>query len=465
MKYSGNGLFFTSRAKRVVISFGLCAVFFMASEQQAFGQWVQATGFSNSGGYDQERGFLVWGDTLFADAEAPNGTTDSLFFSTNNGLTWKGFSLNGGIPLVAVGALAAPVFIAGAEPPGDNQVNEEVLSFSGDGGQKWDYDTNGWQDPNGNGIPQCLITVGTAIYMEDNASGVFQQTTPGPDWIADDTSSIWLGGTVSTVSDLIASGKDLFLSTIGAGILRQMNLTGAWTPVNNGLPSTQNEGWLPVGGGFAVSGTSLFAIIDHSASGTSFDIFRTTTNGNSWAQMNTDSQNWNNVYGFTANGSDLFVVSDSGCSVSTDNGVTWNLRNEGFTFVGGGDNITCVQVSGKYIVIGSGASGAWYRLLSDFATASVASSATPDAALNLTLFENPASSSDVKVTYTMSDAGVAKVILMDELGRTVRMLQNGSAILGENTLTIDPLTLEAGTYFVCLTAQGASAIQKLVITR
>lgn len=116
-------------------------------------------------------------------------------------------------------------------------------------------------------------------------------------------------------------------------------------------------------------------------------------------------------------------------------------------------------------MIGTGSSGAWYRLLTDFTNSSVASSDAPDAGLNLSLSENPASSAEVKVTYTLRDAGAAQVELMDELGRSVRMLQNGPAIPGQNLVSIDPLSLAPGTYFVRLTADGASAMQKLVIAR
>lgn len=323
---------FHTRSKDLGVRFTICALCLIAFQNSAFGQWMKASGFSNSGSYDQEKGFLAVGDTLFADAGCSGaGTPDSLFFSTDNGQTWNGFAANGGVPLVAAGSTAAPVFIGGAEPPGDNASYQEVLSYSADYGETWDYDTVGWQSPNGSGVPNWLVTVGTTIYLSDDAGGVFEQTAPGAPWAPDDTSSIGFADNVTSVGNLIASGKNLFLCTYGGGILRQTNSTGAWTPVNNGLPSTSTGGWLPASGGFAVSGSSLFAIIDHSDTGIffSFDIYRTTSDGDSWTKMNSSVQNWNNVYGFVANGSDLYAVSDSGFYASTDNGMTWNQRDEG----------------------------------------------------------------------------------------------------------------------------------------
>jgi Secretion system C-terminal sorting domain len=170
------------------------------------------------------------------------------------------------------------------------------------------------------------------------------------------------------------------------------------------------------------------------------------------------------LYKFIAYNQDLFAGTDSGFYYSTNSGATWTQANQGLQLVPG-DHVNAIVISGGNIVIGTNSSNAWYRKLSDFGVSSVAATPAPNVGLNLALSQNPASSSQVKVTYTMSDDGTAQVMLMDELGRSVRMLQNGPAIPGENMLTIDPLTLAAGTYFVRLTADGATAMQKLVITR
>jgi hypothetical protein len=96
---------------------------------------------------------------------------------------------------------------------------------------------------------------------------------------------------------------------------------------------------------------------------------------------------------------------------------------------------------------------------------SVAQSYTPTGKLNLLLSQNPVSNAGADVIYTLPNTGSVQVELMDELGRNVRMLQNGFASAGQNTIAIDPQYLEAGTYFVRVETDGMSAMQKLVIAK
>jgi hypothetical protein len=85
--------------------------------------------------------------------------------------------------------------------------------------------------------------------------------------------------------------------------------------------------------------------------------------------------------------------------------------------------------------------------------------------LGLTISQNPASNSITKVFYTLKNDATARVELVDMMGRSVRILQNGRASQGQHVLAIDPNTLASGSYFVRLTADGKSAMQKLVIAR
>jgi hypothetical protein len=83
--------------------------------------------------------------------------------------------------------------------------------------------------------------------------------------------------------------------------------------------------------------------------------------------------------------------------------------------------------------------------------------------LNLYLSQNPASNSATSLTYTLQKGGSVQVELMDELGRSVRMLQNGRASAAVNIIPIDPKTLAPGMYFIRVETDGMSAMRKLVI--
>jgi len=86
------------------------------------------------------------------------------------------------------------------------------------------------------------------------------------------------------------------------------------------------------------------------------------------------------------------------------------------------------------------------------------------APLNLTLSDNPVLSAGIRLSYNLRAGGPVQVELMDVLGRSVRILQNGRASAGTNIIPIDPTALAPGTYFIRIEADGLSAMRKLVIT-
>ncbi len=87
----------------------------------------------------------------------------------------------------------------------------------------------------------------------------------------------------------------------------------------------------------------------------------------------------------------------------------------------------------------------------------------PGHGLNLYLSQNPASNSVTNLIYTLKNDAPVQVEMMDALGRDVRMLANGRASAGVNSIPIDPKTLAAGTYFVRVEAGGRDAMQELTI--
>jgi hypothetical protein len=484
MKNIANGSQFTFQVKRIAITFAAIALGFVASEHRAFGQWKQASGFSNSAANnntDGISGFAVYRSSLLADAkcgidllQGPGATPDSFFISTDFGATWFSGGPNGGIPLLAVGNGPIPsAILGGAEPDAShNQVLDEYTSYSSDFGQTWQVDTAGWNVSNSSGIglqTSSLAAIGTTVYTT-TPSGVYEQTV-GSAWVAD-MSGINLGGNLTSIAAVYAAGNTLFISTFYNGVFRSTNQGSNWSAANNGLPSFTSNSIVNLfqTQAFASSGTAVFAAVSHDTNifggpnPYSLDIYRSMDNGQSWSKMNSGALEWGSEYGFTASGSSVFMATDSGFFASTNSGATWAAADQGLPPLSI-DRPSCVQIAGGNIVIGTGSSNVWYRPLTDFAGSSVAPGTAAISGLNVTVSANPASGSDETVTFTMSDPGVARVQLMDELGREVRMLQNGRASVGENTVTIDPLTLANGTYFVHVEANGMTAMQKLVISR
>ncbi len=473
MKNIANGLHSISRAKRIALTFAACALFSISSNHEAFGQWVQSAGYNNS---DQMKGFFAYSSYLLVDVQASNSppaSIDSLFGSTNNGQTWFAFEANGGIPLTtAPGGGFLPDLIGGASYPSGGGGLSEIMSYS-PGTTTWLPDTLGFPTINSDYMASSLVTIGSGstVFAADGSFGVYQQTAPGAPWTPD-TVGMTVAGTPYPVSTLFVSGNNIFAGTSGGGILVSTNQGTLWTPINSGLTAPL-PGWLgPGGASFALSGTTLFAMIPNNGFGfdTLYNFYSLGSDGKTWTLMNATPLKGGVgvITNFAASSNVLFAAHDSVVNFSNDNGATWHQGTQGLpTFAGSLTGITSVCVSGSNLVIGilGAFNEIWYCPLSYFASSSVTPSNAPASGLTLALSGNPASGSPVTVSYTVPSSGIAEVTLMDALGREVRVLQNGRASAGQNVVTIDPLTIAPGSYFVRVEANGSSAMQKLVITR
>ncbi len=482
MKHIANRWYFNACAKRVAMSIAACALVFVMIQPEAFGQvtgqWKLASGFSNANAslpneVDNIANFAVWGDSLVATAYCATdqinfmgADPDSLFLSTDHGQTWTSLSPFGGTPFVVAGM----DFIGGTQPsPSDLNLPDQVLSLSSNGGQAWAFDTAGWSNAGGGGMPSSLASIGSTVFMSTPFAVSHQ--TAGSQWQTD-MNGLDLGGNLSSVGNVTAAGSNLYVNTLFNGVYISTNQGSSWSSANSGLPSFTSGGMSHLFqiGEFASSGSSVFAMTAHDTDifggGDNFDtvdFYLTTNNGQSWNKMNSSLQTWGQVHRFIVYNQSLFAATDSGFYYSTNNGSTWAPADQGLQLVPG-DHPTTIEFSGENIVLGTEASGAWYRLLSDFGVSSVSPSPAPYGGLNLTLSENPASGSDMRIIYTLPIASATQVMLMDELGRSVRMLQNGHALAGQNSISLDTQSLIPGTYFIRVEANGMSAMQKLVIT-
>ncbi len=424
----------------------------IALEQNAVAQWTQANGLKNS----FVGSLYTHGSTMFAGvgSKAP----DSVFTSTDNGNSWN-FGLGDTVPMVITSIVESGTdLVLGSSIPGGSY-------FSTNAGQSWVLNINDFPNPVLSRYNIAALTAINDTIFAGTASGVFQQIGPGSDWTSDTIGQVPDGDFApAEVVSLLVSGSNFFAGTQDGGAYRSTNDGASWSPIDSGLPTSYFSGTTVAN--LAIGGTTLFAIIPdtdliHS------EVYFTTNAGESWSKANNQSLNWNNVLGFVSSGQNLFVAADSSVYVSSDNGATWATANNGFPPSNGDAGyVISMDTSGPNLVVGTYANGVWTRKLSDFPVSSVSpANAVSNSGLSLTLSENPASSAGTKIVFTLQNGGETQVLLMDELGRSVRMLQNGFASAGQNEVTIDPLTLEPGTYFVRVAANGTSAMQKLVIAR
>lgn len=87
-----------------------------------------------------------------------------------------------------------------------------------------------------------------------------------------------------------------------------------------------------------------------------------------------------------------------------------------------------------------------------------------DDQLTIKLSSNPASASST-LSYNLPESGDVKVSMMDNLGREVKMLQNGFVPAGSNVIPIDPSTLANGTYLIRVSSNSFTGTRKLIIAK
>jgi hypothetical protein len=481
MKYIANGSLFSSLKQRAIIAIAACGLLFIALPHQAFGQWKQGSGNPSGQLYNFFGVSFGGSNYLLISAQStglPIVTIDSLFASTDNGQSWRPFAANGGSEMTAVTISGIPSLIGSASFPQGNGLTA-ILSYSTATSlvnplQTWLPDTLGFPttQPSNDPLASSLVTIGSTVYAADGQYGVYQQTAPGAKWTPD-TVGMSVGGTPYPVGDLFVLGNYIFANAgLYGGIFASSSQGASWFPAHSGIPNTPQGKYLPVVAKLTASGSSLFAMValydTSNFSNNLHDFYRSNDNGQTWTLMNsTHLDLGNGVARFTASSNLLFAASDSTVNFSNDNGATWHQADQGLPNFGATfSNITSITVSGTNLVIAVlGSNQIWYRPLSEFVASSVAPAGATDAGLSLALSGNPASGSEVKAIYTLSTAGTAQVKLTDELGRDVRVLQDGRASAGQNVVAIDPLTVEPGTYFVRVEANGMTAMQKLVVTR
>ena len=446
----------------LLVTITLC--FFSTFVSTASAQWKKASGWSleaHSGVLSQVNGFLPFGTKLLADvncATLTNGTPDSLFVSTDNGVSWAPFSSNGGMPLISLGSN-----LIGIADSFSSGFVTRWIAYSTDQGQHWTPDSLGY--PTG-GYPGGMVVAGNSLIATAGYYGFFKQTAPGTPWSID-TVGASIGGVIVPTTVITMSGTTILAGALVAGILASTDNGGSWNLAVNGIPGGPPNGW-PTVWQFGVVGNSVFAaILDPMVTG-AWDIYRSSDNGQNWTLANSTPINGGNdanAVWFAGSGQTIFFSTDSGVFVSKNNGATWTLSNTGLpAYDGNGFYTTAMQVSGGNLVVGTADSGIWYRPLSDFGVLDVTPGSEVGNELRISVLENPAENSE-NVVFTLPAEGMAKVELMDELGRNVRMLQNGLMHSGENTVAFDATSLEPGTYFVRIEANGQSAMQKVAISR
>lgn len=207
----------------------------------------------------------------------------------------------------------------------------------------------------------AFAVMGNKIFAGTAGAGVFRSADSGKSWTQMNN-----GITNDTITTLAVSANSIFAGT-GGGIFRSQDTGAAWIAVNTGLTNLEIHS-------FAVSNGLLFA---GTFSWTEGMVFRSADNGASWDSTGqlpeSQTGNYKTVTAIGFNGTTLFSAyyysvtnpyQHTVCDVSrsTDTGTTWNLT--GFpsvqvtSFLMYGSNIFASTYSAG-ISVSSNNGGSW----------------------------------------------------------------------------------------------------------
>ena len=315
------------------------------------------------------------------------GTQNGVFLSTNNGLNWRDVSNGMTSRIVSLEAIGTSVFAGmcggvyrldnnetswtrlNLQLPifrsvscfaniGSNLFAGTTMAFgsgpgvflSTDNGTTWSLVNNGLAD-----IDILDLAVSGTNIFAGTESGVFLSTNNGESWAKK-------GLADSRVSALAVLGTNIFAGTSGGGVFISSNNGDSWSAFNEGLPKNQ-YGNIDIAS-FALIGTNIFAGIGTYPFYGDGGVALSTNNGISWTVVNNGLTNIN-INSLAVSGTNPFAWTDDGVFLSTNNGSNWFNVNQNLPqYMPTYDVFNCLVVNGSNLFAGTEI-GVWKRPLSE----------------------------------------------------------------------------------------------------
>ncbi len=421
----------------IVVAFGI-VIFAISPEANA--QWVQTAGM----GIQVVRSFASWGSMLLAGCQGGfNGSTGYVggaFRSTDNGASWVAID-SGFVYSISVYSLAmkGPNLFAGTS---------NGVFVSSDSGSNWKESSAGlpgWISSSSGTwnmeVPSVLV-VGSRILVGTAGGGIYYSSDSGNTWIPHNS-----GFTGNDVSHLWASGSRIFAGSWTEGAFVSTDTGSSWTQ--------------------APTNATCFANSDHYLYGGNEygGPYRSSDNGTSWVSCDSGLTAFD-VQCLASHGSNVFAGTMVGVFLSTNDGVSWNKVNSGFTeSITFSPDIHAVTIREDYVFAGAGGRGCWRRPLSDFVTTVPNDRSQVPGVFNLEQnYPNPFNPSTT-IRYALPQRSHVILSLYNTLGQHVATLKNGEEQAGYHEVAFDGSKLASGVYIYRLQAGTYVGMKRLLLLR
>ncbi|HET7152645.1 MAG TPA: hypothetical protein VFJ29_02695, partial [Candidatus Kapabacteria bacterium] len=336
--------------------------------------------FSNSGSITA---IGVINNCIFAasppDQAGDSGTMDTVYRSTDYGVTWyaapdKGFPINNDVGsfIVYGGKLFAGMVSNGATVA-DREMSGDGVFISSDSGDHWTASNNGLT----NNVIPLIISSDSNLILSTLFSGIFYSTNTGSTWVRspDQPSNGYsIHEYAQSSNKLFADIGYILYSSTDNGVTWDINDS---IYINTGI-NTQYEP-------FNWNVLSMNANGDTIVIGTSGPLLYSINGGLNWIERDTNQTSVpHDVYALAVINGSIYVESKNGgmrdhIYRSTDSGTTWVLSDSGITepyfhdLVSVGGNIVTYSDSGIFVSTNNGVSwfstarGGVYQYLTSFA--------------------------------------------------------------------------------------------------
>jgi len=448
-----------------------------------------------------------YNNTLFAL------TDGGIFYSSNNGTTWKQdmnatlgtFLFVGGDMAVDQNSGAPLFFAAGAQ---DNGLNKLIVGQQnyysvqgGDGGTMFispydnstmygtyvgpvlyrsDDSAHTWQDVLGTSQIQ---NEGTPFYMEYDVydqdpnvvavcgnQNVYLTTdggsVSGPDFprVTNLGTGTNIAGNAVTVHIARADDTYMYIGTSARSVYRSEDMGQTWTKQSSPSSFTGTPTSITTDPN---DPTHVYMTVSiPGGNGGSKHFYVSTDTGKTWTSPATNLPNLNYRRVAVDNNGVIYVGHDYGVLRSGDGGATWYQVADGFPMA----MVTSLRVRGHYLVAATYGRGMFYVDLSQLpplAANAVTASNTdqPSAAAITAIYPSVISSNSMTthVDYSITGTGQATLEIYDVLGRQERVLVNSFEPGGEHEIQADLTGLAPGQHYLVLTSGGRSVTKPITI--
>jgi hypothetical protein len=350
--------------------------------------------------------------------------TDStgVYFSTNNGTNWiqrnSGLGSNSQIwSLVSSGTKT----YAGTYYDGVYISNNNGLNWA-----KTGLDTL-WIT--------SLFESGSNI-IAATETGIFYTSNNGANWISPGLDSIYFFA-------IAKSGQNLYAGTYNHGLIMSSNNGINWVNSNLNYPVSSLTG----------SDNSIFA-------GTcSGYIYRSTNNGLNW--INIFNTNNNSILSLVSSGVNVIASSNNNIYVSTNNGDTWTLRNEGLSGTG---YIYSLLISNGYVYAGTYGSSVWRRPVTEVIGIKKISTKVPDKYSLFQNYPNPFNPSTI-IKYQITSNQIVSLKVYNLLSKEIATLVDEKQSPGIYEVSFDGSVFPSGVYFYVLETPNYKETKKMLMIK